>query len=148
MPPAFRCRNYRAGDYPAIRALWEATDLSGPQRGDSAASIERTLAQGGRFLVLEEDPGRAVAGTAWLTMDGRRSYLHHFGIRPDLQGRGLGRALLVEVLAAARALGLQLKLEVDPDNDRARNLYLGGGFRSAGTFDILMIRDLDAASAP
>jgi len=141
MAPAVHCRDFQAGDWPAVQELWEATGLGGAHRGDDAGVIATTLARGGRFLVLEEAPG-AIAGTAWLTSDGRRLYLHHFGISPDRQGQGLGRILLAEVLAAARAAGLQLKLEVHRDNARAQALYRGAGFAALGDYQTLIIRDL------
>lgn len=144
MHPSVHCRDFHPEDFPAVLALWEATGLGGAHRGDDLAAVQRTLAQGGRFLVLEEEGG-ALAGTAWLTQDGRRSYLHHFGIRPDLQGRGLGRLLMDRVLEAARVLGLQLKLEVGRDNLRARELYRRSGFKDLGDYQILIIRALQAS---
>ena len=144
MAPAVHCRDFRAADWPAVRDLWEATGLGGAQRGDNAAMIATTLARGGRFLVLEERAGGGLAGTAWLTNDGRRLHLHHFGISPARQGQGLGRLLLEEVLAAARDTGLQLKLEVHRDNARAQDLYRRNGFAGIGDYEILMVRDLSS----
>ncbi len=144
MPPEFRCRDYQPGDFPAVQELWVATGVGGAHRGDSAASIERTLALGGRFLVLEEAGAGPFAGTAWLSTDGRRTYLHHFSIRPDLQGRGLGRQFLDVVVETARTLGLQLKLEVDRDNAAAQALYRHRGFKPVAGIEVLIIRDLKA----
>src|SRR5208282_3800575 len=112
MTPEFRCRDSQDRDFPAIQALWDAVQLGTKYRGDSAEAVVRTLDRGGRFLLLEELPAGGIAGTAWLTHDGRRLHLHRFAIRPELQGRGLGRMLLAEVLAAARDIGLPVKLEV------------------------------------
>ena len=116
--------------------------MAPPGRGDSAFVIERTLRQEfARLILLEETDGGRIVGTSWITCDGRRQYLHHFAIRPDLQGRGLGRALLAEVVALARAVGLQLKLEVYRGNARAQDLYRRSGFTSPGDIDILMMRE-------
>ena len=142
MQPTVRCREFQEEEFPAIQALWEATGLASAQRADDGAVIRRTLDQGGRFLVLAEDPGGALAGTAWLTQDGRRTYLHHFAIRPDLQGRGLGRRFMDATLEVARELGLQLKLEVERDNLPAQNLYRSCGFKPLGDYDVLIRRDL------
>lgn len=131
-------RDYAPGDFPAVAALWEATGLGSAHRGDGAGVVEATLARGGRLRLLES--AGELLGTAWLTTDGRRAYLHHFGIRPDAQGRGLGRRLLEDVLEAARALGLQVKLEVGLDNPRARALYLGAGFKPLGDYEVLILR--------
>jgi len=142
MLPKVRCRDYQAGDWAGIKELWMATGLDNPLRGDNAAMIERTLAQGGRFLVLAAEGGGPLAGSVWLTQDGRRFYLHHFGIRPDLQGQGLGRRLLAEALDAVRPAGLQVKLEVHRDNVRAQNLYRRRGFKPVADLDVLMLREL------
>lgn len=141
MLPKVRCRDYQAEDWAAVNALWVATGMANDVRGDSAAVIERTLDQGGRLLILEEEGGGPIAGSVWLTQDGRRAYMHHFGIRPDLQGQGLGRRLLAEALEAVRATGLQVKLEVHRDNERAQNLYRRRGFTGLGDLDVLILRE-------
>jgi len=137
-PPAVR--PFAAADYPAVADLWRRTGLDAPGRGDDLATIERTLAAGGRLLVLEVDG--AVAGSAWLTGDGRRRYLPHFGVAPERQRQGLGRLLLDAALAAARDLGLQLKLEVHRDNAAAVALYRQAGFARLGDYDVYLRRDL------
>jgi hypothetical protein len=72
-----RCRDYQTGDWAAIQELWDLTGLGKSLRGDSETVIQRTLAQGGRFLILEEASGGPMVGSVWLTQDGRRFNLHH-----------------------------------------------------------------------
>jgi ribosomal protein S18 acetylase RimI-like enzyme len=49
---------------------------------------------------------------------------------PAQRGRGLGRAALERVEAAARELGVRaLHLEVERENESARELYRRRGFR-------------------
>ena len=132
-------RDFAAADGPATLEVWRETDLANPARGDTPATVERTLASGGRLLVLEVDG--VLVGTSWLTVDGRRAHLHHFGIRPSHQRRGLGRQLLAATLAAARAIGLQVKLEVHRDNVAAAALYRQAGFTRLGDYDIYILRD-------
>jgi ribosomal protein S18 acetylase RimI-like enzyme len=141
-----RCRDYQPGDWSAIQALWDATGVGQSFRGDSEGVIQRTLAQGGRFLILEEASGGPMLGAAWLTQDGRRFNLHHFVIRPDHQGLGLGHRLLAEALDAVRAAGLPVKLEVRRDNVRALELYRRHGFTKAGDLEVLILRDLTSPS--
>jgi GNAT superfamily N-acetyltransferase len=57
--------------------------------------------------------------------------LHRVFLLPAAQGRGLGTALVREVMAAARARGLPLRLRVLRVNP-ARNLYERLGFRVTG----------------
>jgi GNAT superfamily N-acetyltransferase len=55
--------------------------------------------------------------------------IHDLAIRPELRGRGIGKALLAAVEAKARSLGCcKLTLEVLEDNRRAREVYHASGF--------------------
>ena len=54
------------------------------------------------------------------------------GIDPSHQGRGIGRALLRELLAVADAAAATVFLEVRTDNDVARVLYGSEGFTVVG----------------
>jgi len=139
----YRIRDYRPGDWCAIERIWQKTDLGGAHRGDDATIIERTLSHGGRFLVMERTDTGEVVGTAWLTHDHRRSYLHHFGIAPDYQGKKLSHQLMKAVLAAARDIGLQCKLEVHRENHKAIRLYQQYGFTYLGDYDNYIIRKID-----
>ncbi len=55
-------------------------------------------------------------------------------VAPEAAGRGVGRALLTELLARAeRVAGLrQIQLVVASKNDAARHLYESAGFRCYG----------------
>jgi ribosomal protein S18 acetylase RimI-like enzyme len=77
-----------------------------------------------------------------MTIDGRRNYLHHFGIKEEYQGRGLGKMLLDASLTFAREKGLQLKIEVHRENRRALDLYASHGFKYLGDYDVYIIRDI------
>lgn len=55
-------------------------------------------------------------------------------VRPDRQGRGIGRALMEAAVQAAREQGGEwVGLEVRTDNDAARGLYERMGFEPVGT---------------
>ncbi len=54
-------------------------------------------------------------------------------VRPEVQGRGIGRKVLTHVLARARQTSSEaVFLEVRPSNRVAINLYLGMGFNEVG----------------
>jgi ribosomal protein S18 acetylase RimI-like enzyme len=54
-------------------------------------------------------------------------------VRPSARGRGVGDALVAELLALARAQGYpELELRVADGNDPARKLFLRNGFLSTG----------------
>jgi len=135
-------RDYKPDDFSDILNIWQETGLSSDQRGDDAEVIARTLLSGGKFLVLEADEG-VIAGTSWLTNDGRRIYLHHFSIRPDFQGKGLSKLLLADSVKFARNMGMQIKLEVHRRNLHAIELYKNAGFSYLGDYLIFIIRNFE-----
>jgi len=74
-----------------------------------------------------------VAGLGALGVRGERGWIGGFGLSPTYRGHGLGRVLLEETLAGARALGMhQVELEVLRQNEAAIRLYTRAGFRIAG----------------
>lgn len=88
-------------------------------------------------LVAERAGDGAIVGTATLNQM-RPAMCRHvgllaLGVHPDAQGRGVGKALMAELMARARALGLErLELYVRADNERARSLYASFGFELEG----------------
>ncbi len=137
--PEWIVRDYTEADFPAVMELWESTSLSNKARGDNADTIHETLKLGGRMLLLFV--GETLAGTSWITTDGRRLYLHHFGIHPDFQGKGLSKPLLEDSLSIAKELNMQIKLEVHRTNKAAIALYARYGFGYLGDYDVYIIRD-------
>jgi len=138
-----KIRNYRPGDFEGIMNVWTATDMGRPERGDNAGTIEISLALGGCMLVMTDDETDKIIGTSWITYDGRRLYLHHFGILPEYQGRGLSKELLNESLSFVKRTGVQVKLEVHRKNNIALELYKKAGFEYLGDYDVYIIRNTD-----
>jgi len=138
----FIIREYRNGDFMQIAEVWKQTDMANPKRGDDAEMIGETISIGGNFLILEENSTGKVCGTSWMTCDGRRIHLHHLGILPEYQGKGLAKILLEESLKIAKAKGYQVKLEVHKSNFKAINLYKKSGFEYLGDYDVYIIRDI------
>ncbi len=135
-------RNYNKPDYPGVDELWKETGLGGSERGDNAEVIERTLKHGGKLLIMEDTENGTILGTSWITSNGRRTYIHHFGIKTEYRQKGLGYKLGVETLKYAKDLGCQIKLEVSKNNQPAIRLYRKLGFQPLGDYDIFIIRDL------
>jgi len=138
-------REYHKGDFKGIMNLWIATGLSRPERGDDEATVERSIEMGGRMLVMcPESPAEEIIGTSWMTFDGRRLHLHHFGIDPSFQRRGLARELLRESLRFVKEKGYQVKIEVHRSNAVAVELYRKAGFEFLGDYDVYIIRDIQS----
>lgn len=134
-------RDYLDGDFPAIASLWKATGLGDARRGDHRETIERTIRLGGKLLVMINACTGKLIGTSWMTYDGRRIHLHHFGIHPDYQEKGLANLLLSESVRFARETQTQIKLEVERPNHRAVALYIKHGFRKPGDYDMYILRN-------
>jgi ribosomal protein S18 acetylase RimI-like enzyme len=138
----FIIRDYIEDDFDEIIRFWELTDMGNPERGDSGETIKRTLDMGGCLLVLISKSDGRICGTSWMTTDGRRVLLHHFGVLPECQGRGLSKILLKESLQFVKKKGHQVKLEVHSTNYKAINLYKQFGFVYLGEYNVYIIRDL------
>ncbi len=138
----FLFRPYRKGDFQGVIQLWDLTDMGSPERGDNEETIEGSIRIGGNLLIMERIKTGEICGTSWLTYDGRRIHLHHFGILPRCQGKGLSKLLLKESLRFVRDKGVQVKLEVHGNNEKAINLYKKFGFQHLGNYNVYIIRDI------
>jgi ribosomal protein S18 acetylase RimI-like enzyme len=107
-------RNATAADVPAVVALVESAyrgessrigwtteaHLLGGQRTDPDAVLEIIGAPDSRLLTVHRE-GRLVA-CCQLARRADHAYFGMFAVRPDLQGAGLGRAILAEAERSAR----------------------------------------------
>jgi ribosomal protein S18 acetylase RimI-like enzyme len=101
------------------------------------AHRERVLYRYENAQVIERDG--APAGLFKVTRDGGAWQLVQIQLSPALQGKGIGQALIRELIAEARAAGASLTLRVLHQNP-ARHLYERLGFRvfEVGTHDFGM----------
>ena len=139
----FIVRDYTVDDYDKVQSVWTDTDLGGDERGDNRSTIEESIKMGGRLLLLEDSSSNIITGTSWMTFDGRRIHLHHFGILTRYQGKGLSKILLKSSFEHILNRGCQVKLEVHKSNIKALNLYKKYGFEYLGDYDVYIIRDMN-----
>ena len=86
----------------------------------------------GTFLVARDD-SRAVACGAVRMLDATTGEIKRMYVEPDQRGRGVGRAVLSRLEAAARQLGAQrLVLETGSHSPDALALYRRAGFTQIG----------------
>ncbi|MFH8840838.1 GNAT family N-acetyltransferase [Streptomyces sp. NPDC017868] len=92
--------------------------------------------------VIEVDGALAGCVTVRPYEDGEGLYLEHFYLDPATQGRGLGTAVLRELLARADEASLPVRLVV-LQGSAARRLYEREGFawESEDPVDVLMVRN-------
>ncbi len=132
--------DYKSVYFQGIVELWNELGLGGEHRGDTQQIVEQSLELGGRLLVALSSRGEVV-GTSWMTFDGRRIHLHHFGVRKTYQRKGIGKMLTKTSVVHAKEKGYQIKLEVHKDNIPAINLYKTFGFKYLGDYDVYIIRE-------
>jgi ribosomal protein S18 acetylase RimI-like enzyme len=117
------------------RAGWttEADYLEG-QRTDAERLREQLAETAGAVLLTMRDDDGTLLGSAWLEPRGEDVwYLGMFTIRPDLQARGLGRALLDESVRFVRARGARrMRITVIQFRASLIEWYERRGFRATG----------------
>ena len=134
-------RDFDKHDFDGLTELWGLTNLGNPQRGDNLDIILQSILMGGKMLIAVNADDKVI-GTSWMTFDGRRIHLHHFGVHPDYHRKGIGQLLVKESLRFVKQKGYQVKLEVHQSNLAAINLYKQFGFTFLGDYDVYIIRDL------
>lgn len=106
-------------------------DLFGPAAW-SSQSLADELVTPGRYYVGADDDGRLV-GYAGLWFDGIDAQVMTVATDTARQGRGIGRAMMLDLLDHARAVGAgTVLLEVRVDNAPALHLYSSLGFETLG----------------
>ncbi len=137
-------RDYNPEDYQELVHLWDELEMHTAERGDTPGIIDQCNRMGGKLILMEDPDKHKIIGSSWITFDGRRMFLHHFGIRKAYQNHGYGKALAKETLKFIKSAGYQVKLEVHTDNLTAKHLYEEMGFFTFENYDIYMIRDLES----
>jgi [ribosomal protein S18]-alanine N-acetyltransferase len=98
----------------------------------SARLFDDELVRRGRSYVVAR-VGDQVVGYAGVLMIADDGHIATVAVDPAWQGRGIGRALLAELVRAALEMGAnQLTLEVRVSNEAAKALYRRFGFVPAG----------------
>jgi ribosomal protein S18 acetylase RimI-like enzyme len=113
-----------------------------PPPADEVAGLLRALwsAPGDAALAVAHDDGRLIGLAYWRRYE-RPTHRPHadvekVAVAPEAQGRGAGRHLMTELIAASRAAGIEvLTLDLRGDNERAAALYESLGFRRYGRLD-------------
>ncbi|MCZ7665432.1 MAG: GNAT family N-acetyltransferase [Thermoleophilia bacterium] len=127
----YRIRAHVPGDYGQLRALWAGETLpaalglsAADNREGIAAFLQRNAGLSLGLWCGEELVGSVLAGS-----DGRRGYIYHLEVRPDVRGRGWGRRLIEQAVAALAASGVQkVHAFVYADNHPGRLFWQSIGF--------------------
>ena len=96
----------------------------------SAQSFREELRAGYHYVAARIDD--TLVGYAGVGVTGDEAEVHTLGVDPAHQGRGIGRALLRELLRVVDAAHAAVFLEVRTDNEAAHALYASEGFTVVG----------------
>jgi ribosomal protein S18 acetylase RimI-like enzyme len=103
-----------------------------PPQAEMAERIRVLLAHGDTVILLSGEPPVAIAVMRFrpgLWSPALEGYLAELYVVPDRRGRGIGRALMEEAIAVARAEGADtMELGTGEDDVAARRLYESLGF--------------------
>lgn len=130
-------RRYRDTDHAAVWSVFAAcTEQLGFQNGpwdDDMHTIPAVyLEPGGEFIVGEYN-NRVVALAAFRREPAGPASVHRVGVHPDVQRRGIGRALMAEVEDRAQRAGItSLHLDTSIGQVAAQRLYVTCGYKEAG----------------
>jgi L-amino acid N-acyltransferase YncA len=128
-----------AGDWPAVRAIYEAGIATGDATFETSAPDWQTWDRGhlaDHRLVARAD-GRVLGWAALAPVSDRCAYAGvaeaSVYVAADAQGRGVGRALLGAVVASAERGGIwTVQAGIFPENQASIRLHQACGFRVVG----------------
>lgn len=126
---AFRCDDMTPAD---LDQVLDVERRSFPVPWSRGAFVQEVTAN--RFACYRVvRAGDVVVGYAgvWVIMD--EAHVTNVAVHPDWRGRGLGRRLMLDLIARALNRGAtRMTLEVRASNQVAQNLYAALGFRACG----------------
>ena len=124
-----RVREFRPGDYPEVRALWERSPGIGLNESDSAESTRQFLAQNAGLSRVAVGDAGAIVGAVLCGHDGRRGYLHHLAVDEAHRGSGVAGALLDDCIATLRDRGIaKCNVFVFGDNAAGAEFWSANGW--------------------
>lgn len=131
-------RRSQPGDGDAVWALHMSSPLSGPPESEAEAfpdllDVEGVYLHSGGELLVAELEGEVVGMAALLPTGAGRAEVRRMRVRPDVQGRGIGRRLLEELEARARDAGNRLlHLDTGVNQPEAIAFYRRAGYGECG----------------
>lgn len=132
--PPLHIRPMTAEDLDGVLAL-EAASFSDPwSRGLYEHELNDNKFSRYRVVVPAEGAGKpdVLAQGGWMLF-GEEAHILTIAVRPELRGQGIGRWLLLHLLAEAQEAGCaSVLLEVRPSNEAAIRLYESLGFAVIG----------------
>jgi tRNA (guanine37-N1)-methyltransferase len=102
-------------DYDAVSGLWRNVAPGvGLRRSDERGEIARKLTRDPELFIVAAS-GRRIVGAVLGGWDGRRGYVYHLAVGAGWRGKGLGKALMLELEERFRLKGCQRMSLLVPD---------------------------------
>jgi phosphinothricin acetyltransferase len=144
----FRIRPAEPRDLAAITRIYDQAvrygtasfEIEPPDEAEMARRYEALRADGYPYLTAEQDgtlAGYAYAGPYRPRPAYRRTIESSVYVAPHAQRRGVGRALLQQLILESESCGFRQMIAVigDSANDASIQLHRAAGFRMVGTLD-------------
>lgn len=130
-----KIRAFTLDDYDEVIQVWTDAGLTlspSDTRPELAKKLERDP---DLFLVAEEE--QRIVGAVIGAWDGRRGWIYHLAVRPQMQGHRIGQQLMAEVEQGLRQRGaLKVNLLVQRHNAKVVDFYQRLGYK---TDDVLFM---------
>jgi ribosomal protein S18 acetylase RimI-like enzyme len=97
-----------AGDYDAVRNLWELAGLHiRPVGRDSQDQFAQQLATGLQTVIGIQADGQLI-GVVLTTHDGRKGWINRLAVHPDYRRQGVGQRLITEAERVLHDQGMHI----------------------------------------
>ena len=120
-------REFRIADYEDVIALWDRAGLL-RSKSDERREIEKKLERDPDLFLVGIDGGAIVAAVIG-GYDGRRGWVYHLAVEPELHSTGCGALLLKELESRLSKKGcIKVNLLIDTDNAEVMGFYRKRGY--------------------
>jgi ribosomal protein S18 acetylase RimI-like enzyme len=121
-------RNMNSSDHDAVMALWRTCNGISLRDPDSCQGTEKYLERNpGLSFIAQNEIG--IVGTLMAGHDGRRGYIQHLAVAPELRRMGVGDKLVGLCLDALKLQGIvKSHVHVLGDNGAGRAFWSSRGW--------------------
>jgi len=146
MPGSVELRPAGVEDVP-IMATIVASAFAEPV-GEEEQALVRLMKDSTRTTYLATQDGRPV-GVIQSAVSDSRAFIIHFAVRPEMQGQGIGRQMLMAIVRGLQNSGSQwITIEVETENRNALSLYQRCGFVTINATDYELLELPRIPTAP
>ena len=118
-----KIRLMKPTDYSQVVEVWQAAGLGVDDYDDSWSRLKQLVEknQGGCLVAANEGQ---ILGAVLGTYNGQRAWVYHLAVKPEYQGQGIGKALMVKLEEWCQRVGAKkIKLAVLKTNNQVIDFY-------------------------